>query len=949
MSAHRAGGRRRPLRRLAAAVTALLTVPLLSVVVAGQAQAQAPGASSPTASTAGAPVPFVEQNAALDATTDGSVLAPNYYYGTLASEATGRTAVRLAGQGQYVQFTLTAPANAVDFHYAIPDSSDGSGLTDPLSMYVDGDFDAALSLTSKYSWLYGAYQFSNTPTVGEPDNNVPHDFYDDVRAMFPSVLPVGTTVRLQIDSGDNAPWYVINTADFENVAAPIAQPAGSIDVTQAPYDVDPTGARDSTQGLVNAISAAETAGTGVYLPEGTYQINQPIGLNKVAVRGAGEWYTTLTGSNVGFYGNVLSIFGQTDHRDDSDGTVNGFNGGFNDTTISHVWIQNTKCGAWIVGATTNLTLDAVRIQDTMADGVNFDGAVTGSTVRNSFLRNTQDDGLAMWSTQADSGDSFTQNTVDSPGLANNIAIYGGHDNSVTGNLVQDTVTRGGGIHVGNRFGATALAGTTTISGNKLLRTGQFDPGWSYGVGAIWFWALDSAMTGAIDVTGNEIDSSPYEAFQFQSSGGNGITDVTISDDTVDGVGTYVFQNQAKGSVSVSGVTATGVGVAGVQDCASGMVLDQGAGNSGWSSTTCGFPATGALWAFPNVLTFQNGAVGTATATQQVSIMNTGDAAATLGSITASSGFTVKPDPNKPCGSSLAATAPAADGPWCQVDVSFTAPAAGVTNGTLTIPSSEPGSPTTVALVGTSGTGGTVNHPLTATPGSLTFGSLPVGTTSAAQTVTVANPSTTPVAIGSVGVTGPYAQTDNCPSSLPANGSCTVTVRFTPTAGGPQNGSVTIANSSTAFPLTVGLSGIGVSATTNLAGGAPITASSTSGGFPATNADDGDTSSYWESANNAFPQWLRVDLGSAQSVGSVVLDLPPSSAWGARTQTLSVLDSVDGSSWSTLKASAGYTFDPATGNTVTIALPSGTTARYVEVSVTANTAWPAAQISEFQVF
>ncbi|MEY9967955.1 chitodextrinase [Streptacidiphilus sp. MAP12-16] len=116
-----------------------------------------------------------------------------------------------------------------------------------------------------------------------------------------------------------------------------------------------------------------------------------------------------------------------------------------------------------------------------------------------------------------------------------------------------------------------------------------------------------------------------------------------------------------------------------------------------------------------------------------------------------------------------------------------------------------------------------------------------------------------------------------------------------------------------------------------------------------NAVDGDANSYWESANNAFPQWLQVDLGSAQSAGRVVLTLPPSTAWGARTQTLSVLGSTDGSSFSTLVGSAGHTFDPATGNTATITFPATANVRYLRLNFTANTGWPAGQVSEFQVY
>ena len=135
---------------------------------------------------------------------------------------------------------------------------------------------------------------------------------------------------------------------------------------------------------------------------------------------------------------------------------------------------------------------------------------------------------------------------------------------------------------------------------------------------------------------------------------------------------------------------------------------------------------------------------------------------------------------------------------------------------------------------------------------------------------------------------------------------------------------------------------------NLALGKTMTASGTQGGFPPGNANDNNTSSYWESSNNAFPQWLQVDLGASNAVNSITLTLPPSTAWGARTQTLTVSGSNDGATFSTLVASKGYGFDPASGNSVTISLP-GSSQRYLRLTFTGNTGWPAGQVSEFQVY
>ncbi|HYY17308.1 MAG TPA: discoidin domain-containing protein, partial [Streptosporangiaceae bacterium] len=137
--------------------------------------------------------------------------------------------------------------------------------------------------------------------------------------------------------------------------------------------------------------------------------------------------------------------------------------------------------------------------------------------------------------------------------------------------------------------------------------------------------------------------------------------------------------------------------------------------------------------------------------------------------------------------------------------------------------------------------------------------------------------------------------------------------------------------------------------TNLAAGAPITASSYTQSYGPANANDGNTSTYWEGTNGAWPTTLTVNLGAADSLTKVVVDLPPASAWNTRTQTLSVLGSANGSSYSTLVGSATYTFNPASGNTVTIPLPSGTSDQYLRLSFTANNVQNGAQLSELDVY
>ena len=235
--------------------------------------------------------------------------------------------------------------------------------------------------------------------------------------------------------------------------------------------------------------------------------------------------------------------------------------------------------------------------------------------------------------------------------------------------------------------------------------------------------------------------------------------------------------------------------------------------------------------------------------------------------------------------------------------------------------------------------------LSASPASLTFGSQALNTTSAGQAVTVTNGGSAAATSLAVSVTGDYAQTSNCGTSLATGASCTVTVTFRPTASGTRAG--TLGVSSSGSSTAVALTGTGAGSTsTNLAAGKATGESSHNDVYSSGNVTDADQNTYWESANNAFPQWVQVDLGSAQSASRVVLQLP--ATWGSRTQTLSVLGSTDGATWSTIKASAGYAFDPAASNTVTITF-TATTQRWFRLNITANTGWPAGQISSFQVW
>ncbi|MFJ8922962.1 discoidin domain-containing protein [Streptomyces sp. NPDC102415] len=132
---------------------------------------------------------------------------------------------------------------------------------------------------------------------------------------------------------------------------------------------------------------------------------------------------------------------------------------------------------------------------------------------------------------------------------------------------------------------------------------------------------------------------------------------------------------------------------------------------------------------------------------------------------------------------------------------------------------------------------------------------------------------------------------------------------------------------------------------NIAAGRAAAASSAGDAYGAGNVTDGNQATYWEGSGGTLPQWVQTDLGSAARVDEVTLKLP--AGWESRQQTLSLQGSADGTSFSTLKSSAAYTFSPGASNEVRISFPA-TRTRFVRVNITANTGWRNAQLSELEV-
>ncbi|MFC4065755.1 glycosyl hydrolase family 28-related protein [Actinoplanes subglobosus] len=583
----------------------------------------------------GATVAFTEQEAE-GAATNGTVIGPDRTAYTLPAEASGRSAVTL-DPGEWVEFTLPRAANAITVRYSIPDAPDGGGITAPLTVGTKHGT-RTMTLTSQYSWLYNQYPFTNDPRADllHPDWWItecqcvpaattpapvitkpfrPAHFYDEQRLLLGHTYRAGDRIRLTARSVPTT----VDLLDSELVALPKVDLTG---VNPVLFGADPTGRKDSAAAIERAIAYAKKIKRTVYLPPGVFQVNRHIVVDDVTIAGAGNWYTILRGrevaltepapdgsvhTGVGFYGrdaaeggsrNVhlsgFAIQGDVRERIDTD-QVNGVGGAMSDSTIDGLHIQHTKVGLWFDGPMSNVEVTNNIIVDQIADGLNFHTGVTNSLVRNNFVRNTGDDALAMWAEKhTNAGNTFDRNTVQSPTLANGIAIYGGRDATVSNNLVADPVREGSALHAGTRFGAEPFTGFLRFTNNTTARSGTFELNWRIGLGAIWFYSLQGSFDADVRVTGDHYLDSTYNAIMLVAEWGvkdlYSIDGIRFKDIRIDGTGTSVLSARAGGSASFENVDARNVGAAGVNNCgrfgfpATGSefgLTDLGGNDGGW--------------------------------------------------------------------------------------------------------------------------------------------------------------------------------------------------------------------------------------------------------------------------------------------------------------------------------------------------------------------------------
>src|SRR5882672_2835297 len=124
---------------------------------------------------------------------------PTNQFMTPEIESSGRAFVELKGTGQSVTLTNSSSGNytALNLRFSIPDAPTGGGTSATLSLYVNGAFRQAISLSSTQVWLYETTADYNSNNQN-PTNGFPHLFFDETHFFISgAAVTPGSTITFQ--------------------------------------------------------------------------------------------------------------------------------------------------------------------------------------------------------------------------------------------------------------------------------------------------------------------------------------------------------------------------------------------------------------------------------------------------------------------------------------------------------------------------------------------------------------------------------------------------------------------------------------------------------------------------------------------------------------------------------------------------------------------------------
>ncbi|HVI08183.1 MAG TPA: choice-of-anchor D domain-containing protein, partial [Candidatus Binatia bacterium] len=439
---------------------------------------------------------------------------------------------------------------------------------------------------------------------------------------------------------------------------------------------------------------------------------------------------------------------------------------------------------------------------------------------------------------------------------------------------------------------TTCAATVAANGGTCNITGTFSP----------------AATGARNGTITIVDSAGTHVITLNGTGTNpGVsltsTSLTFANQVVNSTSTgqtVTLQNVGTSNLSITSVAASGdfgrtttcsgsiaqngtctITVSFTPTAAGGrtgtVTIVDGIGTQAISLTGTGTSPGVSLSS--SSLNFGNQVVSTTSASQTVTLTNTGTSDLTINSLSASGDFAESDN----CIARSPLTAGTGN---CTITITFSPTATGTRSGAVTI--NDGVGTQSIALTGVGQSPG-----VSLSSSTLTFANQIVGTTSTGQAVTLTNTGTSSLAISSVSASGDFAQANTCVSGspIPANSTCTITTTFAPSASGVRTGAVTIVDA--AGTQTITLSGTGIAPSLGLA---PVSISFGNQGIAIASApqsvtlSNNGTSSLTVSSVSISGDFSQINnCGAVAAGGNCTLQVTfTPAAPGARTGTLTAI-------------------------------------------------------------
>lgn len=379
------------------------------------------------------------------------------------------------------------------------------------------------------------------------------------------------------------------------------------------------------------------------------------------------------------------------------------------------------------------------------------------------------------------------------------------------------------------FGQTNTCGSSLAAGSTCIITVTFTPG-STGSLAAAISVADNATgsphTAVLTGTGTAPQATftsttlTFPGTLVGTSGGTASTTIsnpgtaplTITGITITGPNATSFSQSNNCGASLAAgatcnVTVTFMPTATGSLTASLSLADNATGSPQTVALTGAGTAPQAVLS-PNPLAFPSTLVGTAATALPMTLSNPGTAALTITSISVTGTNASSFGQSNNCGASLAA------GATCTVTVTFTPTSVASLAASISVVDNATGSPQAAAITGT-GTAPLIPQAVLG-PATLTFPTTTINTSATPLPITLSNPGNTPLIITSISVTGAnassFGQTNNCPVSLAAGATCTITVTFTPASAATINATISVVDNAAGSPQSVAISGIGSAGT-----------------------------------------------------------------------------------------------------------------------------------------